>query len=386
MNILTPLFLCLLVASSLSIASAQDQDQSQNQQQPNQTRRDRIIQLIKQRRQAQAAGGQGTSDQTAGAGAGAGAGVGAGMGAGLGGGMRRVGGGGAAGLSMGRRGSSSSGDASMLDPDGAEDARSVGNSNATARDVAFGSDPLQKLDVYAPAKGSPLGPVILFAHGGGWKRGDKKQHGVKGAAYSSQGVLFISTNYRLAPNVMHPKEIEDIASAFAWVKAHAAQYGGDPNRIYVMGHSAGAHLVDLLATNDKYLAEKGLKLSDIKGCISLDTASLDLTERAALPGPASKMVADMVKVAFGTDPKVLTDASPMLQLHKGKTYPNFLMICSGNRRDSLAAHKQFEKAVHDANGTVTTKVVPLNHGEISQAAGNTKTDVFQTCMSFVQGK
>ena len=293
-----------------------------------------------------------------------------------------------AALRAARQGSSaaSSGDSSMLDPEEAADARSTGNSNATARDVPYGSDPLQQLDIYAPPKGSAPGPVILFAHGGGWKRGDKKQHGPKGAAYSSRGVLFISMNYRLAPNVVHPKQIQDIASAFAWVKTHAKEYGGDPNRIYVMGHSAGAHLVDLLATNDKYLEEKGLKLSDVKGCISLDTASLDLTQRATLPGPASKMVADMITTAFGTDPKVLTDASPLLQLHKGKAYPPFLMICSANRRDSLAAHKQFEKAVHEAGGTETTKVVPLNHGQISQAAGNPQTEVFADCLSFVEGK
>jgi acetyl esterase/lipase len=274
---------------------------------------------------------------------------------------------------------------SMMNPDAAETS-GLGNANATARDVAYGTDPLQKLDVYAPAKGTAKGPVILFAHGGGWRRGDKKQHGNKGAAYSSNGILFISTNYRLAPNVMHPKEIQDIASAFAWVKAHATDYGADPNQIYVMGHSAGAHLVDLLATNEKFLAEKGLKLSDIKGCISLDTASLDLTEREKLPGPASKMVADMIKTAFGTDPKVLTEASPMLQLHRGKTYPPFLMICSSNRRDSMQAHKTFEKIVHECGGTVTTTPVPLNHGEISRAAGTENTPVFQECLAFVLKK
>lgn len=342
---------------------------SAQEQQPNQSRRERVIQFLKARRQAQGGAGQ--------------------TGGGLGGGRFSNQGLSELGperLGAGMRQRGSSGDESLLDPDAAADARKIGNSNATARDVAFGSDPLQKLDVYAPPKSTALAPVILFAHGGGWKRGDKKQHGLKGAAYSSHGVLFISTNYRLAPNVMHPKEIEDIAAAFTWTKAHAAEYGGDPNRIYVMGHSAGAHLVDLLATNDKYLVEKGLKLGDVKGCISLDTASLDLTERASLPGPASKMVADMIKNAFGTDPKVLAEASPLLQLTKGKTYPPFLMICSANRRDSLAAHKQFEAAVHKVGGTVTTKIVPLNHGEISQAAGNANTDVFAQCLLFVGGK
>lgn len=336
----------LVYAQEGPVSSLQTQQTQQQQQGLNQSRRERIIQLIKMRRQGQ--NGRGLWKQA--------------------------------------QGQGTSSDANLLDPDGAEEAASIGNSHATARDIAYGPDPLQKLDVYAPAKGAARGPVILFAHGGGWKRGDKRQHGPKGAAYSSNGVVFISTNYRLAPNAMHPKEIEDIASAFAWVKAHAKDYGGDPNQIYVMGHSAGAHLVDLLATNEKFLAEKGLKLTEIKGCISLDTASLNLTERGALPGAASKMVAEMVTNAFGKDPKVLTEASPLLQLHKGKTYPRFLMICSANRRDSLAAHKAFDQAVRDSGGSIATKVVPLNHGQISQAAGNEKTDVFATCLAFVQGK
>ncbi|MFN8552853.1 MAG: alpha/beta hydrolase [Candidatus Obscuribacterales bacterium] len=340
---------CAQEEPNASIQAQQPQTQQQQQQPPqgsNQSRRERIIQLIKMRRQGQNGGGLWKQPQGQGA----------------------------------------SADANFLDPDGMQEAASIGNSRATARDIAYGPDPLQKLDVYAPPKGTAKGPVILFAHGGGWKRGDKRQHGPKGAAYSSNGIVFISTNYRLAPNAMHPKEIEDIASAFAWVKAHAKDYGGDPNQIYVMGHSAGAHLVDLLATNEKFLAEKGLKLTDIKGCISLDTASLDLTERGALPGVASKMVAEMVTNAFGKDPKVLTEASPLLQLHKGKTYPRFLMICSANRRDSSAAHKAFDEAIHEVGGSVSTIVVPLNHGQISQAAGNEKTDVFAACLAFVQGK
>jgi arylformamidase len=370
------------------------QPQTSSQQDPNQARRERIIQLLKKRRQmrggqaegAQNSDGTGNSMSTSRNGLGGGNGSGPGAGRfGLGGSRFGRGGPGSSGEASTNQGATS-GDQSLLDADGPAEANALGNSNATARDIAYGKDPLQKLDVYAPQKGTAKGPVILFAHGGGWRRGDKKTHGMKGAAFSSNGVLFISTNYRLAPDGMHPKEIQDIASAFAWVKAHARDYGADPDQIYVMGHSAGAHLVDLLSTNDKFLAEKGLHLTDIKGCISLDTASLDLTNRSDLPGFASKMVADMVTKAFGTDKDVLTEASPLLQLKKGTTYPPFLMICSANRRDSMAAHQAFEKAVHDCGGTVTTKMVPLNHGQISQAAGNTKTAVFAACLAFVQGK
>ncbi len=239
----------------------------------------------------------------------------------------------------------------------------------------------QKLDVYAPPKGTVGAPVVLFAHGGGWATGNKSQHAIKGSTYANHGVLFICTNYQLAPNVMHPKQVQDIASAFAWVKAHAKEYGGDPNKIYVMGHSAGAQLVDLLATNDKYLAEKGLKLSDIKGCISLDTASLNLKDRRSMPeqSPAFQMVAN----AFGKDPKVLADASPMLNLVKGKKYPPFLMIASAFRRDSKAAHFEFEKSVQAVGGTITTTYVPLDHKGVNKAAGTEGTDVFKQCLAFI---
>lgn len=343
---------------------------SAQEQQQNQTRREKVIQFLKSRRQAQGGAGQTSGGLMGGGGRFGGQGM--GLGPELqGAGMRR---------------NSAADNEGLLDEESSTEARKHGNSNATARDIAYGPDRLQKLDVYAPPKGSAPGPVILFVHGGGWMIGDKKQHGQKGAVYSSRGILFISANYRLAPRVMHPKEIEDVASAFAWVKAHAKEYGGDPNRIYVMGHSAGAHLVDLLSTNDKYLIEKGLNLSDVKGCISLDTASLNLTNRASLPGAASKRVSYMVKTAFGTDPKVLTDASPLLQLCKGKHYPPFLMFYSGRRKDSIAAHKTFQAAVSDVGGTMIAKGVPLNHMEINQAAGDQTAEVFVQCLSFVEGK
>jgi arylformamidase len=255
-----------------------------------------------------------------------------------------------------------------------------------AQDVAYGPEQRQKLDIYAPPKQNILAPVVLFVHGGGWKRGNKSQHSAKGVAFANHGVVFVCTNYRLAPNVVHPKQIQDIASAFAWVNTNIKKYGGDPYKMFVMGHSAGAHLVDLLATNDKYLAEKGLSFSDVKGVVSLDTASLNLVERGSQPGLASKMVGEMVETAFGHDRNTLIDASPMLNIQKGKKYPPFLMFYSAQRADSRAAHKEFEQTLLDSGGTITLRSEPLNHAEISQGAGNEQSDIFVQSLQFIQGK
>ena len=254
----------------------------------------------------------------------------------------------------------------------------------TAHNVSYGEDERQKLDVYAPHEHKALLPVVLFVHGGGWSMGNKRQHIAKGDAFAKHDVVCVCTNYRLAPNVMHPKQIEDIASAFAWVKTHIKEYGGNPDQIFVMGHSAGAQLVDLLATNDKYLAQKGLSLKDVKGVISLDTASLNLLERGKEPGEAGEKVGEMIETAFGHDRKTLIDASPTLSIHQGKTYPPFLMFCGKKRADARAAHTQFEKALRKVGGNVTVKLVPLSHRDISLGAGDEQSPVFKESLAFIQ--
>jgi acetyl esterase/lipase len=112
--------------------------------------------------------------------------------------------------------------------------------------VIAGVDPnLLSLDVYAPAKAKDL-PVVLMIHGGGWANGDKANRDVgtnKARYFTAQGYVYVSINYRLSPAVQHPTHIEDVASAVSWVLENIATYGGDPARLTLMGHSAGAHLL-----------------------------------------------------------------------------------------------------------------------------------------------
>src|SRR5882724_11079214 len=110
----------------------------------------------------------------------------------------------------------------------------------------------QTLDVYAPTDGKNH-PVVVWIHGGGWKAGDKKGVQKKPQAFVDKGFVFVSTNYRFVPHVTVKEMTSDIAKAIRWVHEHAKEYGGDPNSILVMGHSAGAHLAALVCTDERYL-------------------------------------------------------------------------------------------------------------------------------------
>ena len=117
-----------------------------------------------------------------------------------------------------------------------------------ARDVAYGADPLQKLDVFSPTAGGKPRPVLLFVHGGGFVRGDKRQTDNMLVWALGHGMVGVNINYRLAPKDPWPAGARDLASAIAWTKANIARYGGDPNRIFLWGHSAGAnHVADYIA-------------------------------------------------------------------------------------------------------------------------------------------
>ena len=135
-----------------------------------------------------------------------------------------------------------------------------GGGRAALRDVAFGPDPRQKLDVYIPAK-PPAGaklPVVVFFYGGGWVGGARSDYGFAGRAFAARGYVAIVPDYRLVPQVRFPAFIEDGALAVKWARDHAAEYGGDPARIAVSGHSAGAYIGAMLALDPHYLRAAGV--------------------------------------------------------------------------------------------------------------------------------
>ena len=244
----------------------------------------------------------------------------------------------------------------------------LSSAGTSERDVSYGDHPLQKLDLYLPDK--PVkSPVMVYIHGGGWRRGDKAAVGLKPVFFNAKGWIFVSVNYRLLPEGQHPANVNDVALAVAKVHDSIAEKGGDPERLFVMGHSAGAHLASLVATDPKPLQTAGKPLSIVKGVISLDTNAYDLP---TLVGTAMKPFYDSV---FGTEEGVLKDASPQLHVAAGKGIPPFLLCYSrgmGERAEPVrtAAAEAFRAALEKAG--IAAEVVAAtdrNHGEINQWFG-----------------
>lgn len=136
--------------------------------------------------------------------------------------------------------------------------------------IAYGTERRQKLDVYVPndASGTPR-PVVIFWYGGSWDSGDRGSYRFVGAALASQGLVTVLPDYRLYPGAKFPVFLDDAANAVAWVDQHAREFGGDPRRIVLMGHSAGAHMAAFLALNREFLKAHGARPDHIVGLVGL---------------------------------------------------------------------------------------------------------------------
>lgn len=209
---------------------------------------------------------------------------------------------------------------------------------AKARTFSTGVDPLQALDVYAPAGRGPF-PILAFLHGGGWRIGDKSNPAAgaeKAAVFTPRGFVYASLNYRLSPAVRHPAHVEDVAAGLAWLIANAQRFGGDPRRLFLMGHSAGAHLAALAAIDKRRLGAHGLGLSALKGVILLDGAGYDVAPQVQGLQGGPTFTREMYEDAFGTDPAGWADASPVTHIAANAGIAPFLIV----HTDRLPAVRQ----------------------------------------------
>jgi acetyl esterase/lipase len=151
--------------------------------------------------------------------------------------------------------------------------------------IAYGESARQKLDVYVPVNAAAAAPVVIFFYGGSWNSGDRDGYAFVGKALAARGFVVIIPDYRLVPTVHFPEFLSDAASAVAWTRQKASQYGGDPNKIYVMGHSAGAYIAAMIALDARYLRAVGSDPSQLRGVIGLagpyDFLPLDSTATIA---------------------------------------------------------------------------------------------------------
>lgn len=238
------------------------------------------------------------------------------------------------------------------------------------RDVFYtdAKDKLQSLDVHAPAQGEK-NPVIVWIHGGGWKAGDKGSLQKKPKALVEKGFVLVSLNYRFMPAVTVKDMMGDLATGMRWVREHVAEHRGDPERIVVMGHSAGAHLAALLCTDDRYLKTAGVPMNCLKGCVPLDVSAYDIPKRIQ---DVDDGISSTFKTVFGKDEASQRELSPVFHIAKDKHIPPFLILHVASREDTKAqAHWLAGKL---AEASIAARVVAAEdktHGTISTDLGGT---------------
>lgn len=229
-----------------------------------------------------------------------------------------------------------------------------GGATRAARDVAYGDGPRRKLDVYAPPGASPL-PVIVFIYGGSWSSGSKGDYAFAGAALASRGFVTVIPDYQLVPNVRFPSFIADCAAAVRWAADHAQAYGGDPSRIVLVGHSAGAYNVMMLALDAHYLRDAGVDGARVRGAVGLS-------------GPYDFLPFDVdaTRNAFGQAP----DAALTQPVHFARADAPPLLLLWGDADTTVGPRnlRGLDTAMRAAGGRVETKTYPgVNHVDIMLA-------------------
>ena len=269
---------------------------------------------------------------------------------------------------------------------------SLSQAQEVKRDISY-DDPAperQSLDVYSP-RGAKNRPVVFWIHGGGWQAGDKAEVQRKPQAFVEKGFVFVSTNYRLLPDVDMATIVRDVARSIHWVHDHIAEYGGDPNRILVMGHSAGAQLAALICIDDRYLKEEGLSLPIIKGCVPVDGDTYDVpaiietaeTRRRVHGQPQVKFGH---REKFGNDPAKHRDLSAVTHVGGGKGIPPFLILYVADHPDTTAQAQRLAAALKGAGVPATAfGARETYHSKINTDLGQPEDPATKALFAFAEG-
>ena len=253
---------------------------------------------------------------------------------------------------------------------------------------------LQSLDIYTakPVQGDKAGkprPVIIMIHGGGWRNGDKTngsmvQHKVP--HFVGSGYVYVSINYRLSASAdgpKHPAHVQDCAKVIAWVHDHIADYSGDPDGIFLMGHSAGAHLAALVSTDHRRLEAEGKNLGIIKGTVCLDTAAYDIPRYINEVGGSDGMKR-LYENAFGSSEAAWKDASPRHHVAANEEIPPILFFHTGRRMAGGQLSEELVEALVKA-GTPSQAIhaADKDHAGINRCIGQPDDPYTRVIMEFL---
>jgi acetyl esterase/lipase len=254
----------------------------------------------------------------------------------------------------------------------------------------------QVLDIYTPERAVDGSlPVMFWIHGGGWQVGDKRDVALKPKVLTERGLVFVSTNYRLLTDVEMGVLIRDVAKSLGWVHRNIAKYGGDPKRIFVGGHSAGAQLAALICIDDRYLKEEGVSFDVLKGCVPVDGDTYDIPKiimtaehRQALYGGTMFTFGHRQK--FGNDPEKHVDFSAVTHVAKDKGIPPFLILFFSGNPDTTAQARRLEAVLKEADIPATAYgKQDSNHSRLNNDLGNPDdpaTQEFYTFLDALSGR
>lgn len=230
------------------------------------------------------------------------------------------------------------------------------------------------LDIYTPT-GAKNAPVVFWIHGGGWQTGDKSDVKLKPQWFMDRGFVFVSTNYRLLPEVDMGTLIRDVAKSCGWVSQNIAEHGGDPKRILVGGHSAGAQLAAILCTDERYLKAEGVGLDSLIGCVPVDGDTYNVPAIIEVAETRNRMHGLPMpnfghRLKFGDDPAKHKDFSAVNHVAKGKGIPPFLILHVAAHPDTSAQAKNLGNVLKAADVPVTVfGASDTNHVKLNNDLG-----------------
>ena len=223
-------------------------------------------------------------------------------------------------------------------------------------DVAFGPHARERLDIYAPRRAGPF-PVVVFFYGGSWEEGSRTDYRFVGTAVAERNIVAVLPDYRVYPEVRFPDFLEDAARAVRWVRDTIEDYHGDPARIVVAGHSAGAHIAAMLALDPQWLRQAGLDQRDLSGFVGL-----------AGPYDFLPLHSDTLKIIFG--PEETRDLSQPINFASASAPPSFLAAGTGDRVVDPGNTPRLAARLREVGATVEAKLYPdVTHGTILGAFG-----------------
>lgn len=230
-----------------------------------------------------------------------------------------------------------------------------------------------RLDVYSPAAGQNH-PVVIFFHGGGLMNGNKDGSEHVGQSLAAAGIVAVVPNYRLSPGVAHPAHVKDAAAAVAWTSKHIASHGGDPSRIYLSGHSAGAYLAALLGTDERYLGEVEMSVSDLAGIAPI--SGFFYVDRVAPDRP---------KTVWGTEAAVWREASPAHYL-SADAPPFLFLYADGDDAWRRGQNEESARALRDLGheSVEAIQIEDRDHTGIWQRIAP-RDPTLETLVAFVTG-